>query len=105
MIDLNKMCSQAKDIANKRNIEPVTVINLIKHCADEVVECAEAYMKTSFSDKFLLEESYKDFIGELADIIMCALIIAGLEEIDIEQALKNCLKKNKARAAGKGDKQ
>lgn len=104
MIDLNKMCYQAQEIAKKRNIEPVTVINLIKHCADEVVECAEAYMKTNFSDKFLLEESYKDFIGELSDIIMCALIIAGLEEIDIEQALKNCLKKNKARAEGKGDK-
>lgn len=42
---------------------------------------------------FLIEESYKDFIGELSDIIMCALIIAGLEEINIEQALKNCLKK------------
>lgn len=53
---------------------------------------------------FLIEESYKDFIGELSDIIMCALIIAGLEEINIEQALKNCLKKNKARAEGKGDK-
>ncbi|MCQ2598190.1 MAG: hypothetical protein MJ181_10135 [Treponema sp.] len=100
MIDLNKMSLQALEIANARNIEPVTVMNMIKHCAGEVVEASESYSKTDFQDKFLLSEKYKDFISEMSDVIMCILIVAGLEEIDIEQALRNCLKKNKARIKG-----
>ena len=37
-------------------------------------------------------------IKELADIIMCVLIIAAYENTDIEEALKDCLEKNRKRA-------
>ena len=40
----------------------------------------------------------------LADIICCVLIIAGKEKIDIEQAIMDCIEKNRRRAEGTGDK-
>lgn len=119
MIDLNELAINAYDTARKReengaNIKTDTR-SMLKHCATEVVEAMEAYhywqneipkeiddMDLSIDD--MVSKHRADFEGELADIIACVLIICGKEHIDIEQALEQCVKKNKDRAERIGDK-
>lgn len=110
MIDLNELAINAYDTARKREKNGANnktdIRSMLKHCATEVVEAMEAYAKA--------EEHYEhcgfsytystDFVGELADIITCVLIICGGGNIDIEAALEECQKKNKARANRQGDK-
>ena len=103
MIDLNRLTMKALENAQKRqengaNIKTDTQ-SMIKHCATEVVEAMEAY--TGWS---MLCDSKSHFESELADIVCCVLIIAGQEQIDVEQAVLNCIEKNKKRAEGMGDK-
>lgn len=78
---------------------------MLKHCATEVVEATEAY------GHWLHYENYDDskrrknqFALELADIICCCTIIAEGEKIDLDQAVADCLEKNRLRAEGIGDK-
>lgn len=95
---------------------------MLKHTATEVVEAAESYslfkqMKDITSDGTDYEgfeepdtvcESYcsskKHFSSELADIVCCCMIIAAKENIDLEQAIFECMEKNRKRADGTGDK-
>lgn len=111
MVDLNNRCRIAHNIAlmrqkNGANIKTDT-LSMLKHCATEVVEATEAYTKVmaifekpgccSFEDT-------DNFRAELADIVCCVLIIAGHEGIDIEDAINECIEKNRKRAEGTGDK-
>lgn len=98
MIDLNEMKIQSLAIAIKRGQE-VDGVSCLKHCAGEVAEAIDAYKdfeqvhgKTPGPSK----EAY-DLKMELADIIMCVLTFCAREHFDIEEALRICLKKNKAR--------
>ncbi len=107
MIDLNELAKEAYKTAVQRAENGASIktdtVSMLKHCATEVVEAMEAFClceRISIDGKQLPS----DFSAELADIITCALIIAGREEIDIEQALEQCQKKNKARAELRGDK-
>lgn len=107
MIDLNELAIKAYDTARKREQNGANVKtdtrSMIKHCATEVVEAMEAFClceRISIDGKQLPN----DFSSELADIITCVLIIAGGENIDIEQALADCQEKNRKRAEGIGDK-
>lgn len=109
MIDLNEMSQMAYEIAEKRYQHGAfgkhknNVPNLLKHCAGEVVEAAQAY--SEWVDNTLeFDELKEEFMSELADVIMCILIAAAIENIDIEKALTVCLEKNMARANGVGDK-
>lgn len=109
MIDLNELCKTTYAVAERRqknggNIRTDTH-SMLKHCATEVVEATEAYSdwQNHFDGPCSLELE-GDFIGELTDIICCVLIIAGKENIDIEQAITDCIEKNRKRAEGKGDK-
>ena len=103
MFNLNELCVVAYDNASKREAKDGKVSTdtrqMLKHCATEVVESAEAY--NSWVDGVANKEI---FASELADIICCVLIIAGKEEIDMEKALTECMEKNYHRAIGKGDK-
>lgn len=45
-----------------------------------------------------------DYAEELADVIICALIAAGRDKIDIEKAVNEKMRKNAQRAALEGDK-
>lgn len=109
MTDLNKMAGEMLASAEQRerngaNISTDTY-HMLKHCATEVVEAADAWAKYKAAEAFYSYElSPAQFISELADIIACCLIIAGKEQIDIEDALVACQKKNRLRAEGKGDK-
>lgn len=109
MIDLNGLCKVALANAEKRHANGGNITaetrKMLKHCATEVVEAMEAYanyLESVYGDSE--EECKKWLSSELADIICCVLIIAGKEEIDIEQAILDCIEKNRLRAEGKGDK-
>lgn len=78
---------------------------MLKHCATEVVEAMEAW--TKYQDDGVNHDDYvypSYFANELADIICCVLIICGKEQIDIEQAILDCIEKKRKRAEGVGDK-
>ena len=113
MIDLNELCKVTLANANLRNRNgghiKTDTRSMLKHTATEVVEATEAYTRyeedacdplATNSD----EQNIKLFASELADIICCVLIIAGKEKIDIEQAIMDCIEKNRKRAEGIGDK-
>ena len=102
MIDLNFISKVALEYSKARekngSVEKGSTLNLLKHCAMEVVEATDAYTilcKSAIDDEY---KQKKDFSSELADVIMCILIIAAQENIDVEEALKDCLEKNRKRA-------
>lgn len=102
MIDLNFISKVALEYSKAReknkSVEKGSTLNLLKHCAMEVIEATDAYTilcKSAIDDEF---KQQKDFSSELADVIMCILIIAAQENIDVEEALKDCLEKNRKRA-------
>lgn len=108
MIDLNDLCKQALANAEQReknggNISTDTR-RMLKHCATEVVEAMEAYTQAVDCWRRNGVCLNSNFPSELADIICCALIIAGKEGIDIEQAVLACIEKNRKRAERQGDK-
>lgn len=93
--------------------------SMLKHCATEVVEATEAYQEwylgysydeeeEELMEVFNKKKSFKalkdHFASELADIICCCTIIAGVEDIDLDKAVADCLEKNRRRAEGIGDK-
>ena len=112
MIDLNKLATEAYTTAKKREnngafikTEPMAIL---KHCATEVVEATEAYCnycETLNNDNLeMLDEQQKKFENEIADIIVCCLIVSGYSKIDIEKALNRVMEKNRLRAEKQGDK-
>lgn len=115
MVDLNELSKITLETANNRmangaNIKTDTM-SMLKHCAGEVVEATEAYgrlcsARNDFEDIGMeaKDADTSHFASELADIICCALIIAGKENIDIEKALLDCMERNRKRAEKQGDK-
>ncbi|MCM1321610.1 MAG: hypothetical protein NC041_07050 [Bacteroides sp.] len=102
MIDLNELAYKAYSVSCVRAQKDgvgVQALNLLKHCATEVVEAMNAYDAYEFEENTEKREIlYKDFAGELADIITCVLIIGAKEPvINMEKALQQCLEKNKKR--------
>ena len=112
---LNILAKQMCDIALVRNTREgidVDTIGLLKHCAGEVIEATEQAVNflrmkyvTNNGEEFnspRTEARYKQYksalASELADVIACALIVAGSEDLDIQRAVTECLNKNKARA-------
>lgn len=106
---LNKIAEQSYNDATKRqqngaNINTDT-ISMLKHTATEVVEATEAYAKYQADGEHHDDYVYPaNFASELADIICCCTIIAEGEKIDLDQAVADCLEKNRLRAEGIGDK-
>ena len=98
MIDLNEHAKKAQEIAfnrwKKKDVEYNTPA-ILKHCAGEVCEAVEAYSDYLYEDS---KGHHDKLAAELTDIITCSLIAAANEDIDMEKALKDCLKKNEARA-------
>lgn len=107
MLNLNKLCNITLKNAEKRNANGGDISTetrkMLQHCATEVVEAMEAYSKIDCYPT-LKQPKKTHFSSELADIICCVLIIAGKEQIDIEQAIIDCIEKNRKRAEKIGDK-
>ena len=131
MIDLNELSEECLKIAEKRDESggpKSDTMTCIKHAAGEVIEAGIAYNHYSeisnlivnpdetdiekkwegFDEYDACEESYQEskceFESELADVIICILIAAAQNKIDIESALNKCIEKNRKRAEGMGDK-
>lgn len=91
---LREMAREAVENSLNRGLS-TDAVDCLKHCAGEVVEATEAYCQWAYEFDSVQEPA---FISELADIIMCVLVICGAEDIDIEHALLECLEKNRKRA-------
>lgn len=114
-LTLNDIASVSYANAKKRQANgghiSVETHSMLKHCATEIVEAAEAYAEWIDVDcgaegaNFPTQtEAKRLFASELADIICCCTIIAGRENIDLNKAVADCLEKNRKRAEGIGDK-
>lgn len=107
MINLSKLSQAALDIAKARKVDKVDkpggTVRMLKHCAGEVVEAADAYREYMNALECVEDEdermlvSVRPFALELADVIMCCLIIAELNGVDMELALLECMDKNERR--------
>lgn len=98
---LNEIAKNAYETALKRqnNGAEVKIKDILKHCAGEVIEAQEAFIMWKYEAH--PAERYGE---ELADVIICELIAAARDKIDIEKAVSDKLKKNAERAALQGDK-
>lgn len=113
-MNLSDVSKNALDNAIRRQANGAKIdchtLPMLKHCAGEVVEAAQAYVDYAAAlerNKETAEntaEAEEAFASELADIICCVLIISAEENIDIEEAVCKCMLKNAKRAYGDGDK-
>ena len=105
MIDLNKLSTEAYIVAKKRELNGAFIktapIDILKHCAGEVMEATEAYCDYAYEMTDEYEEKFQD---EVADIMTCCLIISGYMQFDIEKAINRVMEKNRLRAEKQGDK-
>ena len=110
MIDLNELASQAYTTAKKRENNGAFIqtkpMAILKHCATEVIEATEAFCDyyETLNDDDLENKMREKFENEIADIIVCCLIVSGYSMIDIEKALNRVMEKNRLRAEKIGDK-
>ena len=101
-MNLNEAAAKAYQSARQRekNVVPVKIGDILKHCAGEVIEAATAR-------EYMIMQDYDNkhaYGEELADVIICALIAAANDGVDIEKAIKEKIKINEQRAAMQGDK-
>ena len=105
MIDLNKLSTEAYIVAKKREKNGAFIqtepISILKHCAGEVMEATEAYCDFVYEMTDEYEEKFQD---EVADIMVCCLIMSGYMQFDIEKAINRVMEKNRLRAEKQGDK-
>lgn len=96
MIGLNELSKECYRIAEKRGQDPDKVL---KHCAGEVIEAAEAEnnLLTIRELKFNEDTACGDLSLELADIIICCLTCSYKYDIDIEKAIKEKIEINRER--------
>lgn len=104
MIDLESLSGAAYEVAKKRAAmeeleSPDDTVAMMRHCVNETFEVIDAYIDwQSWENESELGEVKEAFAWELADVIMCCLIVAHAQGVDIEDALNKCYAKNKARA-------
>ncbi len=103
---LNEVAQKAFGYAEKRakneGLEnPLDVIAMCRHASGELFEVIDAFNRLQCV-QCSLEEDYDEgkvaFADEIADVIMCALIIAAGQGVDVQSALEKCLEKNRQRA-------
>jgi NTP pyrophosphatase (non-canonical NTP hydrolase) len=104
-MNLNEIAENAHRtaITRERNGGAVKIRDILKHTAGEVVEAAqarEAWASVEYIDG-IDKENYAE---ELADVLICVLIAAYEDNIDIESAVNLKMQKNAQRAALEGDK-
>lgn len=105
MIDLNKLSKESYIVAKKRELNGAKIkadtISMLKHCAGEVMEATEAYCDFVYE---MTDENEEKFQNEVADIMVCCLIMSGYMGFDIEKAINRVMEKNRLRAEKHGDK-
>ena len=105
MINLNDLAKEAYIIAKKRELNGAKIkadtISMLKHCAGEVMEATEAYCDFVYE---MTDENEEKFQNEVADIMVCCLIMSGYMGFDMEKAINRVMEKNRLRAEKHGDK-
>lgn len=77
--------------------------DILKHMAGEVIEAAEA--REIWGAQTYDEGAEKDaYAEELADVLICVLIAAARDEVNLDEAVNLKMRKNAERAALEGDK-
>ena len=123
MKKLNRLAEESYNISKKRqqNGANINADQILKHIGTELVEAVEAketwksyqrwmnilYNPKANEDLYSEEkenEFKKEYEEELADVIICCLIEAYANNIDIDKAVKNKIEKNRLRAEKQGDK-
>lgn len=104
-MNLNEIAENAHRTAITRecNGGAVKIRDILKHTAGEVVEAAQARESWASVD-YIDGIDKEDYAEELADVLICVLIAAYDDNIDIEQAINSKMQKNAQRAALEGDK-
>ena len=104
-MNLNEIAENAHRtaITRERNGGAVKIRDILKHTAGEVVEAAQARESWASVD-YIDGIDKEDYAEELADVVICVLIAAYEDNIDIEQAINSKMQKNAQRAALEGDK-
>lgn len=102
MIDLNFISKIALEYSKarekNRSVEKGSPLNLLKHCSGEIIEAQNARDKWIYGGGDFDSVEKQEYAAELADVVMCILITSASDNIDIEEALKDCLEKNRKRA-------
>ena len=105
LINLNDLAKEAYIVAKKRELNGAFIktapIDILKHCAGEVMEATEAYCDFAYE---MTDEFEEKFQNEVADIMVCCLIMSGYMGFDIEKAINRVMEKNRLRAEKHGDK-
>ena len=92
-MNLNEFAKDCLEISKRRtDLEESSVLDYLKHCSGEVLEAYDAY-----AGQMIGVYNKGDVASELADIIICVLLVCAKEGIDVEQALKDAMEKNKER--------
>ena len=104
-MNLNEIAENAHRtaITRERNGGAVEIRDILKHTAGEVVEAAQARAAWASVD-YIDGIDKEDYAEELADVLICVLIAAYEDNIDIESAVNLKMQKNAQRAALEGDK-
>ena len=104
-MNLNEIAENAHRtaITRERNGGAVKIRDILKHTAGEVVEAAQA-REAWASVEYIDGIDKEDYAEELADVLICVLIAAYEDNIDIEAAVNSKMQKNELRAELKGDK-
>jgi len=104
-MNLNEVAENAHRtaITRERNGGAVKIRDILKHTAGEVVEAAQA-REAWASVEYIDGIDKEDYAEELADVLICVLIAAYEDNIDIESAVNHKMQKNAQRAALEGDK-
>ena len=109
-MNINDMARKAFAYARQRQVKegiesPSDIVAMCRHASSELFEVIDAYKgwqakacnPNVFFDKDV-NSAKSVFAGEIADVIMCCLIVASAQGVDIEAALEKCLEKNRKRA-------
>lgn len=92
---INNLAEEAFNVSAERGRKEAHIStdseSLLKHAAGEIVEASFTYAQPEEQKKEVLLE-------EVSDAIMCLLILAHKEGLDIQEGLLACLNKNKRRA-------
>lgn len=109
MIDLNEVVKDCYEISKKREANgSVSTRGILKHLSTEVVELVQSDTDFEHLQDYLNDDQInelKEELGEeIADVIICGFIEAGIKGIDMEKALLAKIEKNRARAERQGDK-
>ncbi len=105
-MNLNEAAQNAYTNAmqRERNGGAVKIGEILKHCAGEVIEAAEARDEWINNGGDRDSDAHDRYGEELADVIICALIAAYDSGVDIEGAVCRKMLINAQRAAMQGDK-